>query len=542
MKQLLLLAICVPFFATAQVLTVNQSQLNFGTVNEITPDSLQLTITNTSAAPVTVNQIKFYNTYNTTPFSVNESSFTIAANGNKMVWVKFSPEHNILHNSEMVIKHTANSGYTRVDLMGQGTYSKAYYSSTENTSEEALKTALNTRLGQGYISLGYNSARDAMFMTIDNEKTNGQNATVNTLECVYTGTKITGYSDRSAAQNGSPNFNTEHTYPQSQFSSNEPMKSDLFHLFPTTNTSNSNRGNNPLGVVTNGSATGGGSFYNNSMFEPRDAQKGTSARALMYFVLRYQNYGNHFTSQENILKQWHATFAPDAIEQRRNDDIFAVQGNRNPFIDYPQLVDRITNFVANSVAPSIRSVDVTQSSINFGTVSTDTLFNYIIVNTGNTTLNLTNIALSNTTDLSFSPAIGASATLNAGEAFVFPIKLSTNTFGTVSETLSFNTGLPGSQGSITIPITANVVTSLGEITLEQSINIFPNPMQNQLTINSTYNGQLNVRLYNLLGQPTAVDQINNNGSIQINTTELPEGVYLLELTNGTERILKKIIK
>lgn len=542
MKQLLLLAICIPFFSTAQVLTVDQTQLNFGTVNEITPDSLQLTITNTSATPITVNQIKFYNTYNTTPFSVNESNFTIAANGNKTVWVKFSPQHNIMHNSEMIIKHTANSGYTRVDLMGQGTYSKTYYSSTENTSEEALKTALNTRLGQGYISLGYNSARDAMFMTIDNEKTNGQNATVNTLECVYTGTKITGYSSRSAAQNGSPQFNTEHTYPQSTFSSAEPMKSDLFHLFPTTNTSNSNRGNNPFGVVSNGTATGGGSFYNSSMFEPRDAQKGTTARALMYFVLRYQNYGNHFTSQENILKQWHATFAPDAIEQRRNDDIFAVQGNRNPFIDYPQFADRITNFVTTSSAPTIKSIDITQPTISFGTVNSDTLFNYIIVNTGNTALNLTNITLSNTTDLSFSPAIGASATLNVGEAFVFPIKLSASTFGTLSETLSFNTGLPGSQGSISVPITANVVTSLGEITWEQSISIFPNPVNNQLNINSSYSGKLDVKLYNLLGQPTAVDQINSNGNIQINTTELPEGVYLLELTNGNERILKKIMK
>lgn len=542
MKQLLLLAICIPFFSTAQVLKVDQTQLNFGTVNEITPDSLQLTITNTSAAPVTVNQIKFYNTYNTTPFSVNESIFTIPANGNKMVWVKFSPQHNIMHNSEMIIKHTANSGFTRVDLMGQGTYSKTYYSSTENTSEEALKTALKTRLGQGYNSLGYNAARDAMFMTIDNEKTNGQNATVNTLECVYTGTKITGYSSRSAAQNGSPQFNTEHTYPQSTFSSAEPMKSDLFHLFPTTNTSNSNRGNNPFGVVTGGTATGGGSFYNSSMFEPRDAQKGTTARALMYFVLRYQNYGNHFTSQENILKQWHSTFAPDAIEQRRNDDIFALQGNRNPFIDYPQLVDRITNFVTTSSAPTIKSIDITQPTISFGTVNTDTLFNYIIVNTGNAALNLTNISLSNTTDLSFAPAIGASATLNVGEAFVFPIKLTANSFGTLSETLSFNTGLPGSQGSISVPITANVVTSLGEITLDQSISIFPNPVNNQLNISSSYNGPLNVKLYNLLGQPTAVDQINGNGSLQINTTELPEGVYLLEITNGNERILKKIMK
>lgn len=543
MKRILLLALSIPLFLSAQVLTVDQTQLSFGSVNELTTDSLPLIITNTSAAPVTVNQLKFYNTYNSSPFSTSETNFTIAANGSKTIYVKFNPQHNIQHNSEMVIKHTANGGFTSVDLIGQGTYSKAYYSATQNLTEEPLKLAIKTTITTGMATnISYNAARDEMFMLIDNEKTNGQLASVNTLECVYTGTKITGYTSRTAAQNGNPQFNTEHTFPQGFFNSNLPMRSDLHHLYPTTNTSNSNRGNSPFGVVTGGTATGGGSFYNNSMFEPRDAQKGTTSRAMMYFVLRYQDYSNHFSVQQNILKQWHATYAPDIIEQRRNDDIATFQGNRNPFIDYPQFVDRITNFVSNSAAPTINGIDITQASINFGTVSTDTLFNYIIVNTGNSAITLSNISLSNTTDLSFDRAFTPTISVNPGEAFTFPIKLQVNNFGSVSETLIFSTGLPGSQGNITVPITANIVTSLGEISFEQSISVFPNPVNNLLNINSNYNGLLTVRLMNSLGQINAVDQLNGVGNFTLNTADLSEGVYFLELTNGNERLVKKIVK
>ncbi len=543
MKRILLFTLSIPLFLSAQVLTVDQSQLSFGSVNELTTDSLPLVITNTSAAPVTVNQLKFYTIYNSSPFSTSETNFSIAANGNKTIYVKFNPEHNIQHNSEMVIKHTANSGFTSVDLIGQGTYSKAYYSATQNLAEEPLKQAIKTTITSGMsTNISYNAARDEMFMLIDNEKTNGQAATVNTLECVYTGTKITGYASRSAAQNGNPQFNTEHTFPQGFFNSNLPMKSDLHHLYPTTNNSNSSRGNNPFGVVTGGTNVGGGSKSSNSLFEPRDAQKGTTARAMMYFVLRYQDYSNHFSVQQNILKQWHSTFTPDAVEERRNDDIATFQGNRNPFIDYPQLADRITNFVSNSSAPTINGIDITQASINFGTVSTDTLFNYIIVNTGNSVINLSNITLSNTTDLSFDRAFTPTVAVNPGEAFTFPIKLLANNFGSVSETLSFSTGLPGSQGNITVPITANIVTSLGEISFKRSISVFPNPVNNQLNINSNYNGLLTVRLMNSVGQITALDQLNGVGNFTLNTSELTEGVYFLELTNGNERLVKKIVK
>jgi hypothetical protein len=68
----------------------------------------------------------------------------------------------------------------------QGKYSIAYYDSSDNLSEEALKNALHDITGNGYDSLGYNIARDSMFMVIDNQKVNGQGAAQNTVECIYT--------------------------------------------------------------------------------------------------------------------------------------------------------------------------------------------------------------------------------------------------------------------------------------------------------------------------------------------------------------------
>ena len=49
------------------------------------------------------------------------------------------------------------------------------------------------------------------------------------------------------------------------------------------------------------------------MFEPRDEHKGAAARAMLYFAIRYQDYGNFIDAQEGILKNWHTTFKPTAL-------------------------------------------------------------------------------------------------------------------------------------------------------------------------------------------------------------------------------------
>jgi endonuclease I len=280
------------------------------------------------------------------------------------------------------------------------------YRVTQGLFGAALKTQLKTLAAQNAVALGYNTARDEMFMEVDNKRLNGQGASINTLECVYTGRLVTGYTSRSDAQTNG-NFNTEHTWPQGQFGSADPMQSDMHHLFPTDETANSQRSSFPFGIVT-GTPTyqnGGSKLGSNgatTVFEPRDAHKGALARSMFYFVTRYdQNYGDFWTengvNQESAFRNWNRRFPAGAIERRRNDDIAdnTRQRNRNPFIDHPEFVERLAAFTGNADFASAPEVFVSPLSFNFGNVGVgdSSEFQLVIVNQG--TANLTVGAISN---------------------------------------------------------------------------------------------------------------------------------------------------
>lgn len=547
MKRFLLLALCLPLLATSQIISADSTSVNFGVVMVGSTDSALVTLNNSEPTPLSVTNIKFYSIYGELPFSASQTTFTIPENGSQSVWVYFTPDQNILHNSTMVVQHNATSGHEAISLTGQGRFPLAYYNSTENLNEQALKVALKARLSLGQTTLTYNAARDFMFMTIDNKMQNGGGATVNTLECVYTGFNKTSYTSRSDAQTTSPQFNTEHTFPQGFFNSVLPERSDIHHLFPTTNNSNSQRGSKPFGVVTNGTAVtlGGGSFYNSTTFEPRNVQKGPTSRAMMYFVIRYQDYSNHFSVQQNILKTWHNTYPVSATETARNIATELVQGNRNPFIDYPQLEKRITNFVANSVAPAVNGLDVLQTSIDFGIFLNQAphTFDYVLVNRGNTVINFSNFALSNTSDLSFATGSGTNTSLNPGDALEISVIAQTSTTLTLSENLTFTTDLPFPSGNFSIPITGtSIVVGLNDQILRNELEIYPNPIQNDLHIKVKRNQSLDIKMFDLTGKEVEVEFSRDNNYYSLSIEAITSGLYFLEISDGKEKLIKKVIK
>lgn len=148
-------------------------------------------------------------------------------------------------------------------------------------------------------------------------------------------------------------LNCEHSWPQSKFQghfSKGLQKGDLHHLFPTDSRINSIRGNYEFAEVDyeresycNGAKFGGNNndpddYY----FEPPNGHKGNVARALFYFSVRYQIKISKL--QEYYLKKWHQQDPVDEFEKWRNDQIEDIQGNRNPFIDMPELVKHIDDF------------------------------------------------------------------------------------------------------------------------------------------------------------------------------------------------------
>lgn len=528
----------------AQQLTVN-SQVIFGSVTETTPDSSQITLSNNSGQTISVTGYRFYNTYGVPAFSTSALTISIASGSSQNIWIKFSPLHNIFHNSELVIFTDAHRGTLHVDLQGQGHYSNSYYDQSENLEEEALKTTLQTITGAGYISLGYSTgARDYMFMTLDNKLVNGQGATQNTIECVYTGREAIGYVTRVDCQTNS-NFNTEHTFPQAFFTSLEPMKSDLFHLFPTDDVANNTRASYPFGMVNNPTWTVGGSKYAAGIFEPRDAHKGEVARAMLYFVMRYQNYNNFLDTQENILKQWHQQFPPTVVETTRANAIFTQQNNRNPFIDYPQLVDRITSFSTTSVVVAKFSLDLVQDTIDYGTVlnGASNLYQYTVVNNGNQPIDFTSFTIQPSNQLVFaSPFNGTPVTLQPGESLPILITLSTSQTGLFNGTLEINTNSV-SQPLFIIPIIANaVVTGLSENNNTIRYTTFPNPFHDRICLSPSPSAKAVIRLFDVEGRVMQTSIGSDFQSFEIISNALNAGVYMLEIKEENHVIRKVLLK
>lgn len=536
MKFIASIVVCLlllnPARTHAQALSVGATQLNFGTAYENAPDSLPLTIQNLLTRRVIVTGLRFYTTYGAPAFSSRSNIFSIAANSSTIIWIKFSPVHNIFHNSELVIQNDGLRGDVSVDLIGQGSYSNTYYSSTENQEEESLKSAIHTLTGVGYVALGYNTARDKMFMIIDNQAVNGQGASQNTLESIYTGQLAVGYTDRNDCQNRF-NFNTEHTWPQSLFNSNDPMVSDLHHLFPTDDNSNSERGNNPFAVVSNPSWSVGGSKSNNSEFEPRDVQKGSTARAMIYFLLRYQNYSNFFTSQENILRTWHHNFPPDQVDKKRNDDIQAWQHNRNPFVDYPQFIDRITSLSSNSVAPVVKTIDLPEDTILFGYIpaGSPTIFHYVVVNNGNTDISFSNFALDLPAELSFQSG-GTNTSIAPGDALGIDIACQPTTTNSIRGHLTYTTDAAG-HATVTVPIFANdsVFTNVDEVN-PLHVELYPNPVQDLLHIH-LFEGadSYKIQFFDFTGRELFVPILTATSDSDIDLHGIAPGNYFLHIVN-----------
>ena len=185
------------------------------------------------------------------------------------------------------------------------------------------------------------------------------------LESVYSG--ILAAADGTNTP-GNPNFNTEHTWPQSLFSSQVPMVGDLHHLYPTDEVSNGKRSNYQFDNVTSTTwdttsvcsttlacAAGGVSKLgrdsgNVITFEVRLKQRGDTARALFYFVTRYYDRSDTNPSvnfpafEQAAMRAWSVQDPPDQWECDRNDAIEALQGNRNPFTDRPDFIDKIGSF------------------------------------------------------------------------------------------------------------------------------------------------------------------------------------------------------
>lgn len=237
-----------------------------------------------------------------------------------------------------------------------------YYDNANGLTGTALKQALHDII-DNHNSVSYNSLH-THFQTTD-DKPNGKVWDIysdkpgQTPAYEYSfGTTCGNYAGEGDC------YNREHSWPQSWFNSLAPAQSDMFHLYPTDGYVNGRRSNWPFSEVnsptwtsTNGGKLGPSAFpgYTGTAFEPIDEYKGDLARSYFYMAVRYYTEDSGWSSSAmasksqltqwaiNLLMKWHEEDPVSQKEIDRNNDIYGIQNNRNPFIDNPQWAEMIWN-------------------------------------------------------------------------------------------------------------------------------------------------------------------------------------------------------
>lgn len=192
----------------------------------------------------------------------------------------------------------------------------------------------------------------------------------------------------------------EHVLPKAWFNGTTTFSAneytDITYIWPADSKMNNAKSNYPIGYVSaanlisyNNTKVGTSNSslnygYNNSLvFEPNDAFKGDFARAYLYFVTRYQDSVPAFRRNNiavdvfsstiypglqpwilQLCVKWHKQDPPDDFERKRNDSVYAIQGNRNPYIDYPHWVEKAFGTDGNSAACTTTAVK-NNTSINY---------------------------------------------------------------------------------------------------------------------------------------------------------------------------------
>lgn len=231
-----------------------------------------------------------------------------------------------------------------------------YYDPAEGLTGEALQSALHDIIDD-HASISYDAVWDAFYTTDD--KPNGK--VWDMYSDVPGGTPPYEYTfgvhqGGSASQEGE-GYNREHSWPRSWFGGEvSPMNSDLFQIVPTDIYVNNRRSNHPFAEVSyptwtslNGSRLGPSSTpgYSGTAFEPRDEYKGDMARNYFYMATRYYGEDGSWPGGPmsdgavldewavDMLLDWHSADPVSDKELERNEAVYDIQGNRNPFIDRP---------------------------------------------------------------------------------------------------------------------------------------------------------------------------------------------------------------
>lgn len=235
-----------------------------------------------------------------------------------------------------------------------------YYDDAEGLTGQPLRQALHQVI-DNHNSISYDAIWEKFEWT--DQKSNGK------VWDIYSdqpnGTPAYEYNfgvDQCGQYGGESDcYNREHSFPQSWYGGGSPMKTDMFHVYPTDGYVNGKRSSYPFGTVgsstwtaSNGTELGYSNWpgYSGIVLEPIDEYKGDLARSYFYMLTRYKPQIANWSSemlQDSDFSDWAVDLLldwaqNDPVSQKeidRNNEIYVFQQNRNPFIDRPEFAEEV---------------------------------------------------------------------------------------------------------------------------------------------------------------------------------------------------------
>lgn len=225
---------------------------------------------------------------------------------------------------------------------------------TGNTLFGTINTLMGNTCNNGS-GFSYDKLKNN-FASVDRDLNNSSN-----IIGYYDGSSMNGTWDSGST------WNREHTWPQSKFKGSNssgtslPIGYDMQSVRPASTKVNSSRGNSAYGE-SDGYYDPNEITINNSAYKSvnNGTYRGDCARVILYDYVVYGKWGsysndlykssvdadlltqigtnsNSVFESLSILLKWHMQDPPSLTEMVRNDGGQDYQGNRNVFIDYPEL-------------------------------------------------------------------------------------------------------------------------------------------------------------------------------------------------------------
>lgn len=280
----------------------------------------------------------------------NEATYTYDLSGGNELYILNDTSTHRTHVYEIKITYTGVNGSTGNNNSSSSNKDSSSFTSSESSSNSYIESDWYN--GDYYDDVNFSLVDNNLFLELRDLISSTHTKTISYGDLRYNtiakadaslkdSSKIVMLYSRkelSSTWDNGTTWNREHVWPQSvgwwgkASNSSKNAGSDLHHVRPETPSVNNDRGNKAFGTKS-------------GQYLPVDEAKGDVARILFYMLTRYSETDSKsitvVAESMDLLLKWNKLDPVDDLEKQRNNVGEEIQGNRNPFIDYPEFADKI---------------------------------------------------------------------------------------------------------------------------------------------------------------------------------------------------------